>query len=147
MLDSLDTLIAFVLIMLVVSLLITIVVQICAAVLNLRGLNLLVGLKNTFAVIVPDNTQNKTLSRYSVVNRANNKQRKKLAKYLLKGRLLSDSVLPWWLTIWRHASAIRPEELFDAIDRIAIGKEPASDELKENARKLLVGLGVTEKTI
>ena len=75
MLDSLDTLIAFVLIMLVVSLLITIAVQMSAAVLNLRGWNLLVGLKNTFAVIAPD-TQGKALSRYSVVNRANNKQRK-----------------------------------------------------------------------
>jgi hypothetical protein len=41
MLDSLDTLIAFVVIMLVVSLLITIAVQIAAAVFNLHGLNLL----------------------------------------------------------------------------------------------------------
>ena len=37
MLESLDTLIAFVLIMLVVSLLITIAVQIVASLLNLRG--------------------------------------------------------------------------------------------------------------
>lgn len=43
MLDSLDTLIAFVLIMLVVSLLITIAVQMVSAALNLRGLNLLKG--------------------------------------------------------------------------------------------------------
>ena len=146
MLDSLDTLIAFVLIMLVVSLLITIAVQISAAVLNLRGWNLLVGLKNTFAVIAPDATK-QAVSRYSVINRANNKERKKLAKYILKGALLSDSVLPWWLTIWRHTSAIRPDEIFDAIHRIAIGKEPAPSELKANAHKILLGLGVTDQTI
>lgn len=146
MLESLDTLIAFVLIMLLVSLLITIVVQMAAAVFNLRGWNLLVGLKNTFAVIAPD-TQDNALSRYSVVNRENDKQRKKLAKYLLKGGLLSDSFLPWWLTIWRHASAVRPSELFDAIHRIAIGKEPANETLKNSARKILIGLGVTEQTI
>jgi hypothetical protein len=56
-LDSFDTVIAFVLIMLVVSLLITIAVQIVASLLNLRGWNLLVGLKNTFAVIAPDTGQ------------------------------------------------------------------------------------------
>ena len=53
MLDSLDTLIAFVLIMLVVSLLITIVVQMCASTLNLRGQNLLSALENAFAAIAP----------------------------------------------------------------------------------------------
>ena len=96
MLDSLDTLIAFVLIMLVVSLLITIVVQMCAAPLNLRGWNLLVGLKNTFAVIAPDapDPQNKAFSRYSVINSENHKQRKEFARYLLKGGLISDSDSP-----------------------------------------------------
>jgi hypothetical protein len=140
MLDSLDTLIAFVLIMLVVSLLITIVVQMAAAVFNLRGWNLLVGLKNTFAVIAPDTGEG--MSRYAVVNHQTNDQRRELARYLLKGGLLSDSFLPWWLTIWRHTSAIRPDELFDAIHRIAIGKEPAPENLKDNAQQLLVALGV-----
>jgi hypothetical protein len=51
MLDSVDTLIAFVLIMLVVSLLITIAVQMVSAALNLRGVNLAQGLKMTFGVI------------------------------------------------------------------------------------------------
>jgi hypothetical protein len=103
MLESLDTLIAFVLIMLVVSLLITIVVQMAAAAFNLRGWNLLVGLKNTFAVIAPDTGEG--MSRYAVINHQTNDQRKELARYLLKGGLLSDSFLPWWLTIWRHTSA------------------------------------------
>lgn len=107
MLESLDTLIAFVLIMLVVSLLITIVVQMAAAVFNLRGWNLLVGLKNTFAVIAPDTGEG--MSRYAVISHKTNDQRKELARYLLKGGLLSDSFLPWWLTIWRHTSAIRPD--------------------------------------
>jgi len=146
MLDSLDTLIAFVLIMLVVSLLITILVQMFGALLNLRGWNLLMGLKKTFAVIVPD-TGKIGFSRYSLINRQDYEGRKELAKYVLKGGLISDSFLPWIFTIWRHASAVRPDEIFDAIHRIAIGREPATEGLKANARKILLGLGVTEATI
>ena len=78
MLDSLDTLIAFVLIMLVVSLLITIVVQMFTALFNLRGVNLLCALGSTFAVIAPGLEA----------------ERHELAAYLLKGGLLSDSFLP-----------------------------------------------------
>jgi hypothetical protein len=48
MFDSLDRLIALVLIMLVFSLLITIVVQMVSAMFNLRGLNLAQGLKKNF---------------------------------------------------------------------------------------------------
>src|SRR5207247_8908337 len=109
MLDSLDTLIAFILIMLVVSLWITIAVQMAASLLNLRSLNLAYGLKRTFTVIVPDSYENA----------------KKLVDFILKGQFLSDSFLPDWRVLkpWRHATAIRPEEVFDAIQRIAIGKE------------------------
>jgi hypothetical protein len=163
MLDSLDTLVAFVLIMLVVSLLITIAVQMVSAALNLRGLNLAQGLKRTFTVIDPESDQNA----------------KDLANFILKGRFLSDSFLPDWgiFKPWRHATAIRPEEIFDAIQRIAIGKEPVDERLwkdiqskptklkglrtawptepvaketlgfRENARGLLVALGVPEETI
>jgi hypothetical protein len=148
MLDSLDTLIAFVLIMLAVSLLITIAVQMCAAALNLRGQNLLSGLTSTFAVINP----------------GIEKDKKELARYLLKGGLLSDSFLPnsflqkWknnpvvsklvaGVNYWRHSSAIRPDELFDAIHRIAIAKEPADANLSANARSLLYALGVSETTL
>src|SRR4051794_29979393 len=103
MLDSLDTLIAFVLIMLIVSLLITIAVQIAAAALNLRSLNLLSGLGSAFAVIAP----------------ALDKERKDLARYVLKSRLLSDSFLPAAqfskllvvqkiIDFWRPTSAARP---------------------------------------
>ena len=141
MLDSLDTLIAFVLIMLVASLLITIAVQMFAAALNLRGRNLLNGLGSVFAVIDPNLET----------------ERHKLADYLLRGRLLSDSFLPielrsskWpnfvqrWVKSLRSTSAVRPQELFDAIHRIAIAKEPADANLKANARTLLIALGVSE---
>ena len=110
MLDSLDTLIAFVLIMLVVSLVITIAVQMTSAALNLRGLNLLNGLSNAFAAIAPELKQNT----------------KDLARLILKGPLLSDSFLPNWPVIrwWRHSAAIRPDEGFDSIYRIATGRRP-----------------------
>ena len=140
MLDSLDTLIAFVLIMLVVSLLITIAVQAAAAMLNLHGLNLAQGLKRTFAVIVPESADPKS-----------DQNAKNLANYILKGRFLSDSFLPAWgvFKFWRHSSAIRPSEVFDAVHRIAIGKEPATNKesLQETARNVLVALGIDEATI
>ena len=132
MLDSLDTLIAFVLIMLVVSLVITIAVQMTSAALNLRGLNLLNGLSSTFAVIAPELNQIQ-----------------ELARLILKGPLLSDSFLPDWPVVrwWRHSAAIRPDEVFDAIHRIATGRRPASSNLQESAQTLLVALGMDEKTI
>jgi len=134
MLDSLDTLIAFVLIMLVVSLLITIAVQIVAAALNLRGLNLLNGMSTTFALIAPDIGENAS----------------ELARCVLKGRLVSDSFLPDWPIFrwWRHTTAMRPAEIFDAIHRIAVGrKQDVSQTVMENARALLVALGVDEATL
>jgi hypothetical protein len=133
MLDSLDTLIAFVLIMLVVSLLITIAVQLVASLLNLRGLNLAYGLKRTFTVIVPNTDENA----------------KKLANFILKGQFFSDSFLPDWKFFkpWRHATAIRPEEVFDAIQRIAIGKESVETTLVESAKNLLIALGVDKQSL
>lgn len=134
MLDSLDTLIAFVLIMLVVSLLITIAVQMVASFLNLRGLNLLNGLSNTFTLIAPNVVQDT----------------KELARCVLKGRLLSDSFLPDWPIIrwWRHTTAMRPDEIFDSIHRIAIGKKLPDDEnLRQNAQSLLVALGMDRQTL
>ena len=54
MLDSLDTLIAFVLIITVVSLLITIVVQMITSAFNLRGKNVAWALAETFQTIEPE---------------------------------------------------------------------------------------------
>jgi hypothetical protein len=141
MLDSLDTLIAFVLIMLVVSLLITIVVQMCSAFLNLRGLNLLKGLGKTFAVILPDvaslaDTEDKE------------KNAKKLASFILKGRLISDSsFIKHWPKWWRFATAARPDEIFDSIHRIAAGQRSAPDGLKQTAQRVLTALGLNAGTL
>jgi hypothetical protein len=133
MLESVDTLIAFILIMLIVSLLITIAVQMTATALNLRGVNLLSGLASTFAVIDP----------------SMEKKRKELARFVLRSRLLSDSFLPNWhvLRWWQRASAVRPQEIFDAIHRIAIGKEPSEKALKDNATSLLIALGMDQQTL
>jgi hypothetical protein len=133
MLDSVDTLIAFILIMLIVSLLITIAVQMTATALNLRGVNLLSGLASTFAVIDP----------------SMEKKRKELARFVLRSRLLSDSFLPNWSVLrwWQRASAVRPQEIFDAIHRIAIGKEPSEKALKDNATSLLIALGMDQQTL
>jgi hypothetical protein len=149
MLDSLDTLIAFVLIMLVVSLLITIAVQMAAAALNLRSINLLSGLGSAFAIIAPDLE----------------KKKEDLAHYILQGRLLSDSFLPielpkaprWvqkWLSFLRPTSAARPQEIFDAIHRVAVGNEyedpnkptESEQERVENAKQLLSALGIRIET-
>ena len=143
MLESVDTLIAFILIMLVVSLLITIAVQVTATALNLRGVNLLSGLASAFAVIDPNIE----------------KKRKELARFVLGSRLLSDSMLPNWRVLrwWQRASAVRPHEIFDAIHRIAIGKEPVAKDprnptpsekaLKDNAASLLIALGMDKQTL
>lgn len=133
MLDSLDTLIAFVLIMLVVSLLITIVVQMVSAALNLRGLNMLSGLAQVFQVIAP----------------AEEKRAGALARQVLSGGMLSDSSLPKWrmLGLWRWASAARPQEVFDSIHRIATGQKETGGELQQTAQSLLTALGVEQPVL
>lgn len=128
MLDSIDTLIAFVTIMLVVSMLITIAVQILAALFNLRGMNLAKGLVNTLNTILP-----------GFENDA-----KGFANRILSGRLLSDSFA---LKVGRRATAVRPDEVFDSIHRIATGRRDATDELRGNAQRVLIALGVDEKIL
>jgi hypothetical protein len=118
-----------------------------SAALNLRGVNLAQGLKMTFGVIDPKSDEHA----------------KELANYILKGRYLSDSFLPDWPIFrwWRHAEAVRPREVFDAIQRIALGKEPSTyismwadikawwtkdkipvPDLKNKAGRILQGLGI-----
>src|SRR6266436_3962114 len=101
MLDSIDTLIAFALIMLVVSLLITIVVQMIGSIANLRGINLVRGLEETFQIVTP-----------GLEWRA-----RELAKHVLSGPMISDSSFRWLPRFWRIASAVRPDEVFDAVHR------------------------------
>ena len=131
MLDSLDTLIAFVLIMLVVSLLITIVVQMVGAALNLRGRNVAKGLRQSLNAILPG---------FEAMG-------KQFADHILTGPLLSDSSMKWLPKFWRRASAVRPDEVFDSIHRIAIGRKGASSEMQRNAQCLLVALGFDPKTL
>jgi|GEM_PF-4980375 len=128
MLDSLDTLIAFVTIMLVVSMLITIAVQMLAAALNLRGINLAKGLVNTFNTILPGFED----------------QAQGFANHILGGRLLSDTSAS---IFGRRATAVRPQEVFDAMLRIATGRREAPVEVRNNARRILQGLGLREAVL
>src|ERR1700733_14420308 len=113
MLESIDILISFVLIMLIVSLLITVAVQMVSAFLNLRGRNLARGLTETLGVVCPD-LENDS---------------KDFVHHILQGPLLSDAAfhldyLDKLGLRFLHrplASAARPDEVFDAIHRIAIG--------------------------
>ena len=131
MLDSLDTLIAFTLIMLVVSLLITIVVQMLGAALNLRGRNVAKGLRQSLNAILPG---------FEAMG-------KQFADQILTGPLLSDSSTKWFPKFWRRASAVRPDEVFDSIHRMAIGRKGASKEMQRNAQCLLVALGFDPKPL
>lgn len=125
MLNSIDTLIAFVTIMLVVSMLITIAVQILAAAMNLRGMNLARGLTHTFTTILPGIEE----------------QAKGFADQILSGRLLSDSGARRFFGN-RRATAVRPDEVFDEIHRIATGRCEATADVRHNARNILIALGV-----
>ena len=131
MLDSLDTLIAFALTFTIVSLLITIAVQIISSVFNLRGHNLSWGVAEAFEVISPN-------LKATVKGDA-----KKLADHLLKDDLLSDS--QFWFLPTSRAKAVRPDELFALMHRVVIGRRPgASDDILANVRTLLKGLGVPD---
>ena len=140
MLESLDTLIAFVLIMLVVSMLITICVQMVSAAMNLRGKYLGQGLAHTFGTILPNMAKADTL-----------------ACRILSGRLLSDSKFQRSSSepsvndpdnnFRRCATAVRPDEVFDALHRIATGRTQQLADLKGEACDILKGLGVSDAVL
>ena len=120
MLEKLDTLIAFAVVMLGISLIITILTQIISAALGLRGSNLLWGLEALFKQLAPG------LEAAGLAPRD-------LAKEILHDESISDSlfsraenmrlvgpivkflnarpVTAWLMDRWRYATAIRPEEL------------------------------------
>ncbi|HTP66270.1 MAG TPA: hypothetical protein VMJ66_12840 [Geobacteraceae bacterium] len=131
MLDSLDTLISFALIMLIVSLLITIVVQMASSALNLRGMNLANGLAETLETIMPGTQESA----------------REFADYVLQSPLISDSSSKWFPVFWRRATAVRPDELFDAIHRIAIGRLSSPEQIRIYAQNLLAALGIDKKTL
>lgn len=152
MLQSIDTLIAFVVIMTVASLFVTIAVQICSAGLSLRGKNLANALALTFQSIEPD-----------LGPKAH-----QLAARILSDPLLSDSTrtqksknrnsavafpnkkTPWHFTdvfgAARLASAIRPEEVYGTLKKLALlagneeGAATRREPLAETAEKVLSAL-------
>jgi hypothetical protein len=131
MLDSIDTLIAFGLIMAVVSLLITILVQTISALLNLRGQNLSRGITETFRTIAP--VTFKTASAKQAEE--GKKLAKALADHVLKVPQLSDQA-----GFWKMATAVRPQEVFATLAKIA--REKGGDEsIRANAENLLKELG------
>lgn len=95
MLESLDTLIAFVVILSVASLLVTIVVQTISATFSLRGWQLLRGLQNAGNAFAPD-----------AMNAS-----EKLADALLRK--------PNLIGIKRLVGAVRPDEIYDALKKLA----------------------------
>ncbi|HEX8279993.1 MAG TPA: hypothetical protein VF551_01340, partial [Chthoniobacterales bacterium] len=140
MLQSIDTAIAFVLIMTVASLFVTILVQMASAALSLRGKNLANALALTFQNIAP-----------SVSAQAH-----QLAARILSDPLLSDSTRtpkdyseraasdepprtrPWHFTdvfgATRLANAVRPEEVYGVLKRLAAPASAAGAAADENAR-------------
>jgi hypothetical protein len=147
MLDSLDTLIAFTLIFTVVSQLITIIVQMITSWSNLRGGNLAWGIAEAFEAIAPglardwaDPATNTTKSCWPRLNKlsfifgsklaSNDTLAKRLADHCLSDRLISDC--QFGDKVWA-ASAVRPDELFDLLHRIATGKKivVAEEDLKK----------------
>lgn len=131
MFHSLDTLISFIVIMTVTSLFVTILVQMFSAALSLRGKNLANALALTFQTVDPNLGE----------------QAHMLAARILSDPLLSDSTRtdktknaasksasregPWHFTdvfgATRLASAVRPEEVYAALERLAAAPLAAAD--------------------
>jgi hypothetical protein len=126
MLDHLDTLIAFSVVMAVVSLMITLLVQMVSALLELRGKNLKWGLEELFRNVSPASAPHATA----------------LSNRVLSHPLISDSMvhqspllrrIPGLAGRWRLASAIRQEELLGVLALIAA----ESDALRDAAGAVL----------
>jgi hypothetical protein len=109
MLRQLDTLIGFVIVMLLASLLVTIITQIVSSALGLRGRNLADALVAMICKIDPDiKLQLATM----------------LIDKVLTHPVISDSVLSMsskkkWPIGWKRATAIRPDELVQILKDIA----------------------------
>ncbi|MFL6593967.1 MAG: hypothetical protein ACJ8HQ_00870 [Chthoniobacterales bacterium] len=154
MLQSLDTAIAFVVIMTVASLFVTVIVQMCSAALSLRGKNLANALALSFQRIDP-----------RLRGEAH-----QLAARILSDPLLSDSTRtvkdihaamsvverckPWHFTdvlcATQLASAVRPEEVYLALQRLSThtpathGWHDPNGRIKSTAQKVLDALVVPE---
>ena len=143
MLEKLDTLIAFAVVMLGLSLIITILTQIVSSVLGLRGSNLLWGIETLFKELAPHLPDGEP---------------KSLAKEILQHQLISDSsfsrlgemwlvgplvnwlstkpLTGWIIDRWRYATAIRSEELVRMLHG-KIGLLPPGDAVRTELTNLL----------
>jgi hypothetical protein len=121
MLPYLDTIIAFAVIMLGVSLLITTLNQMISALLGYRGTNLLWGIQTLLSTVEP-----------GLATKA-----KEMATNILKKPFISDSifskfvkdvpVLRWFMNRWKLASAITPQELVRSLSSLAQTMAKTSD--------------------
>jgi hypothetical protein len=121
MLQYLDTIIAFAVIMLGVSLLITTLNQMISALLGYRGTNLLWGIQTLLSTVEPD-----------LKDKA-----KEMATDILKKPFISDSifskfvkdvpVLKWFTNRWQLASAITTQELVRSLSNVAQTMATAKD--------------------
>lgn len=128
MLDNLDSLIGFALIFTVVSLLVTIVVQLITTALSLRGYNLRWALAETFEAIAP------TLKAESGALGM------KIANHVLRDELLSDKQFLFHTGL---ATAVRSDELFGVLHRMATGERPgASSAVRAGLLTLFTRLGI-----
>src|SRR5438309_11931205 len=110
MLKQLDTLIGFVVVMSLISVLIMTITQIFTAIIGLRGRNLASAVEAMLYKIDPTiNDTFKDLGR-------------NLADHMLTRPVISDSTLSMkerWPTAWKRASAIRADELLEILRDVA----------------------------
>jgi hypothetical protein len=130
MLKQLDTVIGFVVVISLVSLMITIITQMVSSLLGLRGKNLADALEAMIHKIDPKIGE----------------QAKALIDQVLTRPVISDSILSMrknWPIAWKRATAIRPDELIQILQEIA-GQTAAPAEspktVPEAAAKLLASL-------
>jgi hypothetical protein len=113
MLQYLDTIIAFAVIMLGVSLLITILNQMISALLGYRGTNLLWGIKTLLGTIEPNLSTKAEVIATEVL-------RKPIISDSIFSKFAKDgSVLGWVTKRWKLASAITPQELVRGLNHVA----------------------------
>lgn len=130
MLQYLDTIIAFVVIILGVSLFITILNQMISALLGYRGTNLLWGIKTLLSTIEPD-----------LASKAEQLTTKVLTQPIISDSIFSkfkdDSLLGKLTKRWRLATAVSPEELARGLKNLAESIRTSDAPTATSIQKLL----------
>ena len=123
-LEYLDTIIAFIIILLGVSLLITILNQMISTLLGYRGTNLLWGIRTLLSTIEPKLTE-------SAEQLVRNVLTKPILSDSIFSKLKDDSLLGKLTKRWRLATAISPEELVRGFrklsESISTSDKPTAD--------------------